>query len=1170
MANLLIAVVVLAAIVVILIIVILSLFTIRRTPQPQATAADTLLACPAQSTQSFHCIHGPPADNVHPALPPAGSGRSTIAIPSGLQRTHSGTELLTLGGPADSFTMDMTACAEEQTLLAAKRPASWAGSRAAAQHKAVTLSEKALKKSPSLPQTKFARRTSAVSEVSEQDVTSVDIATLSSLRERSHVSLPPLVVPKRPRGSSGGAPAETPFSSTVGNRRDSIALLVPASSASTPSYTSPTSIALSAFSNPLSLVSHHPSTSTRATSLSSNVAELTNSGNQRNTLPAAVQVSVVAPSPRVPETPWAPPAMRNFLDVPGSSASEARLLPVEELLSLPSPGVSQNKLPGMVWGANSVPPTPTPATAMLQPQAFSWLANPDSAGKFWQPAEPCQPESPANQEPVPAGITIEPPSQRESLNSTDTSLVLQLDNLKKRLSQLEKENTDLRRRSERMSYDAGIGSRAPSALLDESGSVLSSGASAHSLFGHQRRRNSRQHRLAVVLEPPTGKIALIFTDVQSSTYLWNMATGAMRQAIRVHNEIFRNLLRSNKGYEVKTEGDSFMIATNTVLDAVRFCVAAQLQLLEADWPAALLALPEAKEVAIPAGVGWLWRGLRVRMGVHSGEPFHEMDPTTARMDYFGPVVNRAARIAAHGRGGEIVLSQAAFDDIQPVIQADPTAGSEISGGIALSFMGEFAIKGFAPSRENNIYQVLPQRLRARTFADDSDPQTPITVRSVQSKKLIVDNVSGIAPPSGSMALVITAVPACNETWHISGQAMQVAYMQHNTLLRALSRRHHGYEVKTEGDAFLLAFSNPADALLFCCNVQLELLQVDWPAALLQLEDFKPVVGTCHPLAFAYRGLRVRMGVHYGTPEADVDPNTGHVEYYGSAVGHCSRISQCAVGGDVLVSSSLYNSLKGTELESMHDQFVFTQLRPVVLGEQLEVLYRVLPTSLAAVRRIPTEALSPNTASEDDKFDPAEVARPPTRLSTMNECFGGEERICALLGRLSRRQTALQTFESQLMAMHDKDAGTQYRSNPGSPGPLMPRNESLDLPKSLTDLLGEAEAEMRRAEMGASTRDPSPTEASRKVRYLTTTRGFDGEERASPPGTPAAVSQTDDGTPQPEKDRKEKKTSFHGRAKRGKMASGERWSWRKARSEGEYASLEEAPRMDISEGESEDG
>jgi adenylate cyclase len=56
----------------------------------------------------------------------------------------------------------------------------------------------------------------------------------------------------------------------------------------------------------------------------------------------------------------------------------------------------------------------------------------------------------------------------------------------------------------------------------------------------------------------------------------------------------RKLLKKFKGYEVKTEGDAFMVAFATVLAAVSWCMEVQKELLKSDWPAALLAQPAAR------------------------------------------------------------------------------------------------------------------------------------------------------------------------------------------------------------------------------------------------------------------------------------------------------------------------------------------------------------------------------------------------------------------------------------------------------------------------------------------------------------------------------------------------------------------------------------------------
>ncbi|KAJ1911112.1 cysteinyl-tRNA synthetase [Tieghemiomyces parasiticus] len=171
-------------------------------------------------------------------------------------------------------------------------------------------------------------------------------------------------------------------------------------------------------------------------------------------------------------------------------------------------------------------------------------------------------------------------------------------------------------------------------------------------------------RLDREVEPPTGELALVFTDIKSSTALWETIPIAMRSAIRVHNSIMRRLLRTIGGYEVKTEGDAFMVSFPTVASALHWCLSVQLQLLRADWPQEILDSPDGKEVYSPSDPTQLvYRGLWVRMGVHWGRPVCEEDPITRRMDYFGPMVNRSARICNAADGGQIYVSQDVVNEI---------------------------------------------------------------------------------------------------------------------------------------------------------------------------------------------------------------------------------------------------------------------------------------------------------------------------------------------------------------------------------------------------------------------------------------------------------------------------------------------------------------------------
>ncbi|EGG07364.1 uncharacterized protein MELLADRAFT_22293, partial [Melampsora larici-populina 98AG31] len=154
--------------------------------------------------------------------------------------------------------------------------------------------------------------------------------------------------------------------------------------------------------------------------------------------------------------------------------------------------------------------------------------------------------------------------------------------------------------------------------------------------------------------PPTGMVALVFTDIRNSTSLWETNPG-MQSAMRMHNQLLRRQLRAIGGYEVKTEGDAFMVSFPSVTSALLWCFTVQLELLREDWPQEILDSEDGKEIYDSNGL-LCYRGLSVRMGIHWGNPHCEADPITRRMDYFGPMVNRSARISGEAKGGEITAS----------------------------------------------------------------------------------------------------------------------------------------------------------------------------------------------------------------------------------------------------------------------------------------------------------------------------------------------------------------------------------------------------------------------------------------------------------------------------------------------------------------------------------
>src|ERR1700734_4079221 len=138
---------------------------------------------------------------------------------------------------------------------------------------------------------------------------------------------------------------------------------------------------------------------------------------------------------------------------------------------------------------------------------------------------------------------------------------------------------------------------------------------------------------------PTGTVSFLFTDIEGSTRKWDAHPEAMAAALAAHDQIFREVTAKNNGAVFKTVGDAFCCAFARPLDALNASIDAQRQLSAYGWPA------ETGEV-------------RVRMGIHTGTAI-ERDG-----DYFGPTLNRVARLMSVAHGGQIVLSAATASLLQ--------------------------------------------------------------------------------------------------------------------------------------------------------------------------------------------------------------------------------------------------------------------------------------------------------------------------------------------------------------------------------------------------------------------------------------------------------------------------------------------------------------------------
>ncbi|BBI30152.1 Ser/Thr protein kinase [Acanthamoeba castellanii medusavirus] len=175
---------------------------------------------------------------------------------------------------------------------------------------------------------------------------------------------------------------------------------------------------------------------------------------------------------------------------------------------------------------------------------------------------------------------------------------------------------------------------------------------------------------------PTGVVTVVFTDITRASSLWNFDAEAMRDATMLHNRIIRSEIERYGGYEAliphgKTTGEgTFCVVFQDAVDAIEWCRDVQRALLVADWPAKLLEHPGACEMTATVSEDVVFRGPRVRMGVHTGIVRDVRHPISRRVEYTGSTISNAIYITSITHGGQILVS----DIVSEIIANRPCAG----------------------------------------------------------------------------------------------------------------------------------------------------------------------------------------------------------------------------------------------------------------------------------------------------------------------------------------------------------------------------------------------------------------------------------------------------------------------------------------------------------------
>lgn len=206
-----------------------------------------------------------------------------------------------------------------------------------------------------------------------------------------------------------------------------------------------------------------------------------------------------------------------------------------------------------------------------------------------------------------------------------------------------------------------------------------------------------------------GTVTFLFTDIEGSTRLLQQLGDAWPATLERHREIIRAAISAGDGEDLGSEGDSFFVAFPTASGAVSAVIAAQQALASEPWPDAQV--------------------VRVRMGLHTGEAHRTGDT------YTGIDIHRAARIAAAGHGGQVLLSAATRVLIAP----------SLPGGATLRDLGSHRLKDL--SAPEHLHQLvvdgLPADFAALNTLDATHNNLPPQLTSFLGREREIAEISAL-------------------------------------------------------------------------------------------------------------------------------------------------------------------------------------------------------------------------------------------------------------------------------------------------------------------------------------------------------------------------------------------------------------------------------------------
>ncbi|CAB9526597.1 Putative serine/threonine-protein kinase/receptor [Seminavis robusta] len=395
---------------------------------------------------------------------------------------------------------------------------------------------------------------------------------------------------------------------------------------------------------------------------------------------------------------------------------------------------------------------------------------------------------------------------------------------------------------------------------------------------------------------PEGHAALVFTSVEGVDAL--RICNGLERALLLHDHVVRSKLVENGGYEVMREADgSFQLAFMDVVDAVNFALQTQEALFQAPWDEDILAQPEAR-----ADCSKSFRGLRVKMAVHSGDVELACEALSGRVSYTGETFHIGKCLGSMGHGGQILVTSDVWDIASHLVSSTLGSPQVLDLGCHVMASGSSDIHDGVTIQ--NIIQLVPSSL-AHDYVENR--------RLLTGERCAAATVGRVFPaikttkavsasfhdaPCSSNNISIVSVNT-SEVQAIADDSSLVLAALSKTIDTVLKENFEGgYQCKD----FLVAFHAVSDAVRFALKIQDKL-------------EKENVLDVCLK-------NKVRIGIQEGVFESmGPNPVTGRAEYFGAVSQYASLVAEAASPGCVYLGKA------GSDLDAF--------LQPVTSGFMLD-------------------------------------------------------------------------------------------------------------------------------------------------------------------------------------------------------------------------------------------